>query len=68
MRERHRPVSGQHAHHRALGVLFLFVVYQLYRYSYTHSLGLVLLSAFDLVVIALVWHEWRSMQAAEPAR
>jgi uncharacterized membrane protein len=36
-----------------------FIAYQLYRYSYTHSVGLMLLTLFDLFVIALIWHEWR---------
>lgn len=39
-------------------VLAAFIAYQLYRYSYTHSLGLIVLSVFDLVVVVLVWHEW----------
>ncbi len=39
-----------------------FVAYQLYRYSYTHSLGLILLTVFDVVVMALVWHEWRYLR------
>lgn len=42
----------------ALGVLPLFVIYQLYRYSHTQSIGLVLLSAFDLIMIALIWREY----------
>src|SRR5262249_53602788 len=39
-----------------------FIVYQLYRFSYTHSVGLILLTVFDLIVIALIWHEWRLMR------
>lgn len=35
-----------------------FIVYQLYRFSHTHSFGLIALTVFDLVVIALIWHEW----------
>ena len=38
----------------------LFIAYQLYRYSYTHGIGLLALTVFDLVVIWLVWHEWRA--------
>lgn len=34
-----------------------FIVYQLYRYTYTHSPVLLFLSAFDLLVIWLIWHE-----------
>jgi uncharacterized membrane protein len=39
-----------------------FIAYQVYRFSYTHSVGLVLLTIFDLIVIALIWHEWRLMR------
>ena len=42
----------------SLAVLGLFVAYQLYRFSYTHSVGLILLTIFDLFVMALVWHEY----------
>jgi uncharacterized membrane protein len=43
----------------SLVALGLFIAYQLYRFSYTHSLGLIVLTVFDVFVIALVWHEWR---------
>ena len=36
-----------------------FIAYQLYRYSYTHDLSLIVLSIFDLFVIALAVHEYR---------
>ena len=39
-----------------------FIAYQVYRFSYTHSAGLILLTVFDLIVIALIWHEWRLMR------
>jgi uncharacterized membrane protein len=47
------------AYPASLAALGLFVVYQLYRYSYTRSLGLVLITVFDLVLMALIWHEYR---------
>lgn len=43
----------------SLVALGAFIVYQLYRFSYTHSPGLIALTVFDLFVIWLVWHEWR---------
>jgi uncharacterized membrane protein len=43
----------------SLVVMAAFIAYQLYRYSYTFSLGLLVLTIFDVIVIALVWHEWR---------
>jgi uncharacterized membrane protein len=43
----------------ALVLFTLFIVYQLHRYMLTHSVSLLLLTAVDLVVIALTWHEYR---------
>ena len=42
----------------SLVVLALFIVYQLYRFSYTHSAGLIVLTIFDIFVMALIWHEY----------
>jgi len=42
----------------SLIVLGLFVLYQLYRFSYTHGVGLIALTAFDILVMALIWHEY----------
>jgi uncharacterized membrane protein len=50
----------------SLIALALFIVYQLYRYSYTHSFGLIVLTVFDLIVIVLVWHEWRLLRRHLP--
>lgn len=48
----------------AMAVFGLFIVYQLYRLSFTGSVWLVLLSIVDLVVIGLTWHEWRYLRRA----
>ena len=37
-----------------------FVVYQLYRFAIGGSAGLILLSGFDLLVIWLIWMEYRA--------
>jgi uncharacterized membrane protein len=50
------------AYPASLVVLGLFIVYQLYRYSYTNSFGLIVLTVFDVVVMALIWHEYRVMR------
>ncbi len=42
----------------SLVAMGLFIAYQLYRFSYTHSPGLIVLTVFDLFVIALIWHEY----------
>jgi len=39
-----------------------FIAYQLYRYGYTHDLSLIVLSIFDLFVIALAIHEYRLLK------
>lgn len=43
----------------ALIVFGLFAIYQVYRFSFTHSVMLLLATALDLIVIFLTWHEWR---------
>ncbi|MCT7378092.1 DUF2127 domain-containing protein [Chelativorans salis] len=50
------------AYPASLVALAGFVAYQLYRYSYTHGFGLIVLTLFDIVVIVLVWHEWRVLE------
>ena len=47
-------------------VLGLFILYQLYRYTHTHGLGLLLLTALDVVVVGLTWHEYRLMRRHLP--
>ncbi len=42
----------------ALAIFGLFIVYQLYRYSATHSPWLIVITGVDLVVIVLTWHEY----------
>lgn len=43
----------------SLVALGAFMAYQMYRYSYTHSPGLLVLTVFDVAVMWLIWHEWR---------
>ena len=43
----------------ALVLFTLFVVYQIHRYTLTHSVSLILITIIDLVVIWLTWHEYR---------
>lgn len=46
----------------ALIVFGAFIVYQLYRFSFTHSPFLIFLTVVDLVVIGLTWHEFRYLR------
>lgn len=39
-----------------------FIVYQLYRYTFTHGVGLLVLSVFDFAVIALILLEYRALR------
>lgn len=43
----------------SLAVLGLFILYQVYRFAFTHSIALVLLTIFDLVVMWLIWREYQ---------
>jgi uncharacterized membrane protein len=48
----------------AMVIFGLFIVYQLYRYAFTHSLWLLAITALDILVIALTWHEYRFLRRA----
>ncbi|HEV2301345.1 MAG TPA: DUF2127 domain-containing protein [Stellaceae bacterium] len=56
------------AYPASLVVLGLFILYQVYRFSYTHSPGLVALTLFDILVIILIWHEYRVVRRHLAAR
>lgn len=43
----------------SLAIFSLFVIYQIYRMTFTHSIGLFLLTVFDLIVIWLIWREYK---------
>jgi uncharacterized membrane protein len=44
-------------------MLAAFICYQLYRFALTHSLVMILLTLFDLVVIVLTWLEYGKQRA-----
>ena len=46
----------------AIAIFGLFIVYQVYRFSATHSLWLLLITAVDFLVIGLTWHEYRYLR------
>lgn len=54
------------AYPASLIALGLFIVYQLYRYSYTHGIGLIVLTVFDVFVMWLIWHEYRLVRQHLP--
>lgn len=49
------------AYPAAMAVLAGFVSYQMWHWSHSHSLPLLMLSGLDLLMIWLVWREWRGM-------
>lgn len=49
------------AYPTSIVVMSLFVVYQMWRFSLTHGVGLLALSVFDSVLVALIWREWRRL-------
>ena len=48
------------AYPMSLWFLAAFIVYQCYRYIYTHSIWLILLTVLDVIVAFLIWHEYQS--------
>lgn len=46
----------------ALIVFALFILYQIYRFYFTHSPWLLMLTVVDVVVIALTWHEYQFLR------
>lgn len=46
------------AYPASLVVLGLFIFYQIYRFTFTHSVWLIALSVFDVFIVWLVWHEY----------
>ena len=49
-----------HVYPWAMGIFGALILYQFYRFTYTHSIMLIVLSSFDVVVIWLIWLEYRS--------
>ncbi len=48
-----------------VGLLGVFVVYQVYRMTQKPSAGLAALTVFDIAVAALTWREYRKRRAAQ---
>jgi len=53
------------AYPAAIIAFFLFLVYQLYRYTHTHSSALLALSIVDVLVIILTWIEYKRLKAIQ---
>ena len=46
-----------------IGVLLAFIAYQVYRIALSPSAGLIALTVFDALIVALTWREWRVQRA-----
>ena len=54
------------AYPASFAVFGAFIAYQLYRFSFTHEIALILLSIFDMFVIYLAVHEYRLLRRHLP--
>jgi uncharacterized membrane protein len=50
-----------------LVVLLVFIGYQLYRIALHPTAGLVALTVFDVIIVALTWREWGVQRRRRPA-
>jgi uncharacterized membrane protein len=48
----------------AMVIQILFAIYELYRFTHTHSKTLIVLSAFNLLVVWLIWREYQRIKAS----
>lgn len=51
------------AYPASLAVFALFILYQLVRWTHTHSIWLIALTILDILLMWLIWHEYRHMRA-----
>lgn len=47
-----------------MGVFGMFCMYQMHRFLHTHSITLLLITVFDLLIICLTWREYRDQKLA----
>ncbi len=50
------------AYPASLAVLGLFILYQTYQYILNHSVLLILLTIYDIIIMALIYNEYRMMK------
>ena len=46
----------------AMVIFGFFILYQVYRFSFTHSIWLLLITLLDIIVIWLTWHEYNYLR------
>lgn len=52
----------------SLVVFGLFIAYQLYRFSFTHSAFLLFITGVDVVVLVMTWHEYGYLRCHRQSR
>ncbi len=50
------------AYPAAMVFFILFIIYQIYRYADTHSLWLIWLTIFDIIIVVLTWIEYKNIK------
>ena len=65
LRQTTRPLTSGNAAGALLTIGFM--IYQVYRFSYSHSVGLVLLTLFDAVIVYLTVVEYRKRKSHQAA-
>jgi uncharacterized membrane protein len=50
----------------AISILSIFIIYQLYRFSYSHSPWMIVLTILDIIVIILTWLEYKRIKSLPP--
>ncbi len=46
----------------SIAFLFIFIIYQLYRYNLSHSIFMILLTVFDLITVFFIWQEYKAIK------
>lgn len=54
------------AYPASIAVFSFFIIYQIQRYTTTHSFWLLLLTLLDAFIIFLTWHEYKLMRQHKP--
>ena len=53
------------AYPSAMIVFSLFIMYQMYRYTVSHSVELIILTILDIIIIILTWLEFKRLKSSD---
>ncbi len=54
--------NGLWVYPAAIVFFLVFISYQVYRYTFSHSFWLIALTIFDVIIVVLTWIEYRHMK------